>query len=133
MNKHVTADQKRLFGVISIAASLVVLVIILAPHFMQPSRSVAAYCNVYAQEKARLGVIAIPQAQYPSATFDVSVNDAGQIASSLAKLDKVAPSSIEPDVKSLQKLYQEVHDNPALDVQASLSGESIDNSLKSWT
>lgn len=70
---------------------------------------------------------------YPSGVFNVSVNDAGQIATSFSKLDRVAPTEVEPDVSNLQKLYQDIHNNPSHAVSDSLNGGSIDDSLKAWT
>lgn len=119
-----------------IAGSLVVaaiLAIFLTAHLTQPARSVATYCKVYDQEKARLSAMSSNSDPYPSGVFNVSVNDAGQIATSFSRLDPVAPNEIEPDVSNLQKLYQDIHSNPSHAIDDSLNGGSIDDSLKAWT
>ena len=112
---------------------VIVSVTILSFILIRPERSVASYCKTYGQEKNWLAALSVPNGAYPSATFDVSVNDASRLAESLKGLDRVAPKEIEPMVKTLQQLYQKVHDDPSQDLAASISGESIDNSLMSWT
>lgn len=99
----------------------------------QPRRSVAAYCSVYGQEKTRLSPMSNNSNPYPSGVFDVTVADSAQIATSLGRLDRVAPTEIEPEVSSLQKLYQDIHNNPSHAVNDSLNGGSLDDSLKAWT
>jgi len=126
--------DRRKQGVTIVGVMLVaVLAILLAVHLAQPKRSVNAYCEVYKQEKIRLSPMSNGTNPYPSGVFNVSVNDAGQIATSFGKLDRVAPTEVEPDAKTLQSLYQEIHDNPSQAVAASLSGGSVDDSLKAWT
>jgi len=110
---------------------IVVLLAFFLYQAQQPKRSVAAYCNAYKQEKARLSKL--PGDTYPSGVFDLSVGDAGQIATSFNRLERVAPTEISSDVKTLGQLYQKIHDDPSQAVAASLSGGSIDDSLKAWT
>lgn len=115
------------------ALLIVVLIILLIGNLTRPARSVTAYCKVYGQEKARLSAMSNNSDPYPSGVFNVSVNDAGQIATSFSRLDRVAPTDVEPDVSNLQKLYQDIHNNPSHAVSDSLNGGSIDDSLKVWT
>ncbi|HSW91710.1 MAG TPA: hypothetical protein VLG09_03635 [Candidatus Saccharimonadales bacterium] len=138
MDKKTTAkfkafDRRKrevVLGSIVVVAALIILLII---QLAQPARSVTAYCKVYGQEKARLTAMSNDNDPYPSGVFNVSVNDAGQIATSFGRLDRVAPSEIEPDVKNLQKLYQDIHDSPSHAINDSLNGGSIDDNLKAWT
>ena len=116
-----------------IAILIIVLIVLLVTNLTQPTRSVAAYCKVYGQEKTRLSAMSNNSDPYPSGVFNVSVNDAGQIAASFSKLDRVAPTEIEPDVSNLQKLYQDIHNSPSHAISDSLNGGSIDDSLKAWT
>src|SRR5260370_1361938 len=81
----------------------IALLVALVTRINQPERSVAAYCKVYGQEKARLGAMSNKSNPYPSGLFDVSVVDAAQIATSLGRLDHVAPTEIEPALISLRK------------------------------
>jgi hypothetical protein len=116
-----------------VAIAIIVLVVLLITNLTQPTRSVTAYCTVFGQEKTRLSAMSNNSDSYPSGVFNVSVNDAGQIATSFSKLDRVAPTEIEPDVSNLQKLYQDIHNNPSHAVSDSLNGGAIDDSLKTWT
>lgn len=112
---------------------VLVLLILLITQLNQPERSVAGYCKVYGQEKARLTAMSDNSNPYPSGVFNVSVTDAAQIATSLGRLDPVAPKEVEPEVSSLQKLYQDIHNNPSHAITNALNGGSLDDSLKSWT
>lgn len=119
----------------SIVAVVVVgVLVLLAILLMQrPERSVASYCKVYNEEKTRLSAMSNNSNPYPSGLFNVSVTDAAQIATSLGRLDRVAPKEIEPMLSSLQKLYQDIHDNPSHAINNSLNGGSLDDNLKAWT
>lgn len=112
---------------------VLVLLVLLITQLNQPERSVAAYCKVYGQEKARLTAMSNNSNPYPSGVFNVSVTDAAQIATSLGRLDPVAPTEVEPEVSSLQKLYQDIHNNPSHAITNALNGGSLDDSLKAWT
>ncbi len=127
-------DSKKRSAMLLIGAVLgVALIVMLVMQLNRPERSVSAYCKIYAQEKARLGTMSNKSNPYPSGVFNVSVVDASQIATSLGKLDRVAPTEIEPVIGSLQKLYQDIHDNPSHAIANSLNGGSLDDSLKAWT
>jgi hypothetical protein len=112
---------------------VIILIVILITQLNQPERSVAAYCKVYGQEKARLSAMSNNSNPYPSGLFNVSVTDAAQVATSLGRLDPVAPNEIETEINSLQKLYQDIHDNPSHAMTNALNGGSLDDSLKAWT
>jgi len=125
--------KKRNWILLAGGALIVALFVLLVTQLGRPERSVAAYCKVYGQEKARLGAMSNNSNPYPSGVFNVSVTDAAQIATSLGKLDPVAPKEIEPEISSLQKLYQDIHDNPSHVMNNALNGGSLDDSLKTWT
>lgn len=94
-------------------------------------RSVENYCKVYKEEKERL--TQLTGDTWPSAVFDASTNDAGEMATSFKRLSRVAPSDIEPDVTTLQKLYQKVDDDPSQALSASLSGIDSEESVQQWS
>ncbi len=119
--------QRRKIGAILGLGFVIIVIVVLL------ERSVAAYCSAYRQEKTRLNAISNQSNPYPSGLFNVDVTDAGQIATSLGKLDRVAPTQIESEVSSLEKLYQDIHENPAHAISDSLNGGSLDDSLKAWT
>jgi len=126
-------DRRKQIVVIGILALVIALVVLLITQLSKPERSVAAYCKVYGREKARLSAMSDDSNPYPSGVFSVSVTDASQIATSLGKLERVAPYEIAPMLGSLQKLYQDIHDNPSHAINNALNGGSLDDSLKEWT
>jgi hypothetical protein len=126
-------DRRKQVIVVSVLALMIVLVVLLITQLSQPERSVAAYCKVYGQEKARLGAMSNNSNPYPSGVFNVSVTDASQIATSLGELERVAPEEIAPMLSSLQKLYQDIHDNPSHAINNALNGGTLDDNLKEWT
>jgi hypothetical protein len=138
MNSRILAKFKKLDRIkqglmVGAVVLIVILVVFLIAQLNQPERSVASYCKIYGQEKVRLSTMSDNSNPYPSGLFNVSVTDASQIATSLGKLDRVAPNEIESELSSLQKLYQDIHDNPSHAISDSLNGGSLDDSLKTWT
>lgn len=133
MSRFKKFDRRKQGIAIGAVALVVALIILLITQLSQPERSVAAYCKVYGQEKARLAAMSNDSNPYPSGVFNVSVTDAAQIATSFGRLDPVAPKEIEPEVSSLQKLYQDIHNNPSHAISNALNGGSLDDSLKAWT
>lgn len=133
LTKFKKFDRRKQGIAIGAVALMVILIILLVSELGRPERSVAAYCKVYEQEKARLSAISDNSNPYPSGVFNVNVTDAAQIATSFGRLDAVAPKEIEPEVSSLQKLYQDIHDNPSHAISNALNGGSLDDSLKAWT
>lgn len=122
--------NRRLIAV-SAAILIIVLIILLIAQLAAPKRSVAAYCQTYKDEKARLA--ALPGDTWPSGVFNDAVSDAGEFATAFSRLEKVAPDEIRPDVATLQSVYQSIKDNPAGAISASLSGTGAEASVKSWT
>lgn len=108
-----------------------ILLGLLILHYASPKRSVAAYCQAYKEEKSRL--TQLPGSTWPSGVFDDRISDAGEFAKSFGRLEKVAPNEITPDIRTLQGVYQKIHDDPSQAVSASLSGVSADESVKKWT
>ncbi len=119
--------------VIAAASILIiaVLIVITAIQLATPKRSVAAYCKVYTQEKARISKL--PGDTYPSLLFGHQLNDASQFVASLGRLEKVAPDDIRPNVATLKSLYQKLHDDPSQMVSISFAADPVDTSLKKWT
>ncbi|HKU18748.1 MAG TPA: hypothetical protein VJP80_05750 [Candidatus Saccharimonadales bacterium] len=133
LTKFKKFDRRKQSITVGAGVLVLVLLVLLITQLNQPERSVAAYCKVYGQEKARLTAMSNNSNPYPSGVFNVSVTDAAQIATSLGRLDPVAPTEVEPEVSSLQKLYQDIHNNPSHAITNALNGGSLDDSLKAWT
>jgi hypothetical protein len=125
----VGTEQKRIF--VGLGVLLLIALVIIVAHGFAPKRSVEAYCKTYKQEKARLAKL--PGDTWPSSVFNDSVSDASEFATSFGKLKQVAPKDIEPDVATLQSLYQKVHDDPSQAISASLSGITPEENVKQWT
>lgn len=113
------------------AILIILLIILLVAQLAAPKRSVAAYCQTYKDEKARLA--ALPGDTWPAGIFDDELSDAGEIAKSISKLEKVAPEEIRSDVATLQSIYQKIHDDPSQAISASLGGVSAEQNVKDWT
>jgi len=113
------------------AAGIVIAFIAVFFLLQQPQRSVASYCKVYTEEKARLSKL--PGDTYPSGVFQDELSDAGAFADAFGKLEKAAPDEIRPDVKNLQGIYRKMADDPSQAIAASLSGASAEESVKEWT
>jgi hypothetical protein len=130
-DKPQARKMNRLIVIAGVVILVIVLLALLLPRLTAPKRSVAAYCQTYNQEKARLAKL--PGNSWPSGVFNDAVGDAGEFAASFAKLESVAPEEVRGDVTTLKSVYQKIHDDPSQAISASLSGSSADSSLKSWT
>lgn len=117
-----------IFGVVILA---IVLLLLLVTQLTASKRSVAAYCQTYKEEKARLAKL--PGNSWPSGVFNDAVGDAGEFATAFGKLEAVAPEEVRGDVAILKSVYQKIDDDPSQAIGASLSGSSADTSLKNWT
>lgn len=116
---------------IGAAVLVILLIVLLVTQLGAPKRSVAAYCQIYKDERARLA--ALPGDTWPSGVFNDAVSDAGEFATAFSRLEKVAPDKIRTDVATLQSIYQSIKDNPAGAISASLSGTGAEASVKNWT
>ncbi len=110
---------------------IAVLIVLAVTQLVAPKRSVAAYCKVYTQEKARIAKL--PGDTYPSLLFDHPQNDASEFAASLGRLEKVAPDDIRPDITTLKSLYEKLHKDPSQMTSISFAAEPVDTSLSKWT
>ncbi|MBL8031219.1 MAG: hypothetical protein JNK33_02765 [Candidatus Doudnabacteria bacterium] len=114
-----------------VAILLIAVVVIAAFYSMQPKRSVAGYCKVYAEEKARLAKL--PGDTYPSELFDDYLSDAGEIATSIERLEKSAPDDIRPDVTTLKSFYEKLDKEPSQLLSVSVAAQPVDKSVSNWT
>jgi len=112
-------------------AAAVLLVAVGLYMLFRPHRSVVAYCQVYHQENQKL-----EQAQgntYSVEVFSHGSNNAKDFVSAFTALDRVAPSDIEPDVRSLKLVFQKINYDPSQTLTASLSGIGAETSVRNWT
>lgn len=132
MDKAVSKIKKHKKVALVVAGSVIALAILVffAAKLLTLQASVANYCKVYKDEKARLA--ALPNGSYPSGVFDKDLSDANEFATSFGRMAAVAPSSIKPDTQSLQSIYATIHNNPADAISASLSGVAPEASVEQW-
>jgi hypothetical protein len=116
--------------IVGVVILAVVLLVLFIAQLAAPKRSVAAYCQTYKEEKARLAKL--PGNTWPSGVFNDAVGDAGEFAVSFGKLERVAPEQIRPDVATLTSIYQKIHNDPSQAISASLSGTQAEISVKTW-
>jgi|GEM_PF-558093 len=129
--KKQALDPKKRNLMIALVVVAVGLVIFWLINQAAPQRSVANYCQTYKVEKARLAKL--PGDTWPAGIFNDELNDAGEIAKSVGRLEQVAPNDIRPDVATLRGIYQKIHDDPSQAISASLSGVSAEENVKTWT
>ena len=125
--KDLGAKQK--IALLAVLALVIVVGVVLT--LSKPERSVASYCKVYKEEKAR--VAKLPGDTYPSLLFDHPLSDAGEFVTSLDRLEKVAPNDIRPDVHTLKPLYQKLQYDPSQLTSVSFAAEPVDKSASEWT
>lgn len=129
-DKHKKLDPRKRNVILAVLLAIVLLVAVV--YFTTaPERSVAAYCKVYQEEKARLAKL--PGDTWPSGVFNQELSDASEFATSFNRLARVAPDDIRNDVETLRDLYQKIDDDPSQAIAASLSGVSAETNVKDWT
>jgi hypothetical protein len=135
MNKHAVKkiqalDHRQRSRIIwAIVGAVAVLIFVCKVTSPQPS--IAAYCRAYRTEKAYLTTL--PGDTYPSGVFNEELSDASAFAASFAKLEKRAPAEIQPDVRTLERAYAVIHDDPSKAIAASLGAGMADDHVKAWT
>jgi hypothetical protein len=131
MTKVKSINPKKRTILILATLLIAVLVAILLFQFIKPERSVASYCKVYKEEDAKLA-----KAQgdtYAVAVFSHKSSNPADFANAFSKLEQVAPSDIQPDVKTLKQLFQKIDSDPSQGMSASLSGLGAEENVKKWT
>jgi len=124
-------DSQKRNIVILVTLLAVAIMAILLFQLMKPERSVASYCKVYKEEDAKLA-----KAQgdtYAVAVFSHKSSNPADFANAFSKLEQVAPSAIQPDVKTLKQLFQKIDSDPSQSMSASLSGLGAESNVKDWT
>lgn len=120
--------------IISAGVGVLLLLIVIALAIVtlsKPTRSVAAFCNAYKQEDARLAKSYGDT--YSVHPFTHSSNNPHDFVVALGNLDAVAPKEIEPDVKTLKQLFEKIDKDPSQALSASLSGLGAESNVSDWT
>lgn len=126
-----SAPKKRNIVIGAVVLVIIILIFVITQLTSGPQRSVTAYCQTFKEEKARLAKL--PGDTWPTGVFNEELSDAGEIAASFSKLEKVAPDEIRPDIATLQSIYEKIDSDPSQAISASLSGVSAETSVKDWT
>lgn len=129
--KAKTSNVKKRNIVIVVTLLVAVTVLVLLFQLMKPERSIASYCKVYKEENSKLA-----NAQgdtYGVAVFSHKSSNPADFANAFGKLEQVAPSEIQPDVKTLKQLFVKIDNDPSQGISASLSGMGAESSVKKWT
>lgn len=119
--------------IISAGIGVLLLIIVIALVIVtlsKPTRSVAAFCNTYKQEDARLAKSYGDT--YSVHPFTHSSNNPHDFVVALGSLDAVAPKGIEPDVKTLKQLFEKIDKDPSQALSASLSGLGAESNVSDW-
>jgi hypothetical protein len=123
--KHITV----LIGAVALLVFIAVMLVIFA--WSKPARSVTAFCNTFKQEDARLAKSYGDS--YGLHPFTHDSNNPHDFVVALKNLDAVAPTDIEPSVKTLKLLYEKIDSDPSQALSVSLSGFGPESDLTSWT
>lgn len=116
---------------LAVGVLLVVVLVFVVAVSSRPTRSVAAFCNTYKQENARLAKSSGDT--YSLHPFTHDSNNPHDFVVALSKLDTVAPEEIEPDVKTLKLLFEKIDKDPSQALATSLSGLGPESNVSDWT
>ena len=121
------SKRQRIIGAIALGSILLLILILHIP----PQRSVLAYCKVYKADETRLG--SAKGTTYSVAIFMHRSSNPHDFVVAFGDLDKVAPSDIEPDIKTLKMIFEKIDSDPSSVLSASWSGLGAESSVKTWT
>lgn len=126
--KTSSLSRKRI--IITAGIALLILLVSIFYLISMPERSVASYCKVLNDEKAKLANA--KGETYSSAVFRAKTSDAGDFADAFGELERVAPDDIRADTEKLKQIYQKIDDDPSQALSASLSGIGQESNLRKW-
>jgi len=126
-----TLAKKRTLISAGVGVLFIIVVVFAIIASSGPTRSVAAFCNTYKQEDARLAKSYGDT--YSVHPFTQSSNNPHDFVVALSNLDDVAPKEIEPDVKTLKQLFEKIDKDPSQALSASLSGLGAESNVSDWT
>jgi hypothetical protein len=113
---------------------LLLIVIMVAVTLTRPKRSVAAYCNVYRQEKVQLGNAGGNTYEFSTTVFpNASSNNAGDFVPAFSKMAAVAPAQIEPQVVAMKETFQKLQSDPTQALSLALNGLPAESAVTQWT
>ncbi len=111
-----------------IIVSMLVLVVI-AIILRTPQRSVAAFCSEINKQN---NILTTSGRKYNLGPVYSSSDDMHAFAQAYGKLDQVAPSDIEPQVRTLKQTAEKIDSDPTQSLTAGLSGLSASTDVQNW-
>lgn len=70
---------------------------------------------------------------YSAHPFTHSSSNPHDFVVALDKLEAVAPTQIEPDVKTLKQIFEKIDQDPSQALSASMSGLGAESNVQNWT
>ena len=70
---------------------------------------------------------------YGATAFTQGSTNPSVYVTAFGKVDKVAPMSIEPDVRVLKNTFETIQNDPSVTLSASVAGLSAESAVASWT
>lgn len=128
--KSLITNRKVIITGAAVLLFFIILALVIVPS-SKPTRSVAAFCSMYKQENARLAKSSGDTYSLHPFTHDSS--NPHDFVVALGNLDAVAPSDIEPDVKTLKLLFEKIDKDPSQGFSASMSGLGAESNVADWT
>lgn len=129
--EHTRQEEVKKHKIIFAIAGILLLIVIVSIPLSKPKRSVAAFCNTYKQEDARLANS--NGDTYSLKPFTHSSSNSHDFVTALDNLDQVAPKDIQPDVKTLKQIFEKIDKDSSQAISASLSGLGAESSVSRWT
>jgi hypothetical protein len=134
LDKFKRLDRRKQSVVAGSVLLAIILVILLITNLSQPERSVTAYCKIYRQGITTLGHAGGEKYTYSTSVFpDASSNNPGDFIPTFDKLDSVAPTEIEPQVKAMRDTFTKMKDNPTQVVSLAFNGSPAEDAVTQWT
>lgn len=128
--KHNLAKNRTAVFIVA-GVVLIVIIVLVIMLLSRPARSVAAFCSTVKQQDA---ILAKSYGDtYSVHPFKNTSNNPHDFVVALGKLDAVAPSQIEPDVKTLKQIFEKIDKDPSQAMSASLSGLGAEDDVQNWT
>ena len=124
-SKEKPATNPKPKKILPILLLAVVLIASAAILLRPPRRSAEAFCAAYAKENSKLPKPSnFQERKYGVAGLTSSTSDPHNFANIFARLEKVAPDDIRPDVRALQLVFEKIEDDPSQELSAGLGGLS---------
>lgn len=117
---------------IIIASSVVLAVAIIASVILlwPPERSATAFCSELDRQN---NALVTSGKKYSLGPVYSSTEDMHAFAQAYDKLDRVAPSDIEPQVRTLKMTAEKIYNDPTQSLGAGLSALGASTDVQDWT